>query len=347
MDWNFPKPEEDAWYRRAYDAKYGKGAFERDFGLRGDTHQTSEASPSPTGSSPHEFRLKRKFFWDYDNTVGVVEKNGKFSGVACLVAKKVKDGESFVKRFGLDFKRDVHWRGISKLLEHLAREEQFKAVLVTTNKMPFQLLPDVPGKVEGRVRWVNRNLEYHKDVFDSVNKDVKAAREFGMFPVSKELLEREKVEALNVGRFLDQQRADDSQVQSHVKPFREMKDKVFAASLFFYIYTSAFGTREEAFGEIIKKKTATKIEITQGYFITCDDVQDPKIVFTGFLPTEEIWKTYGSLALAEEAAGFNPDRDVAIALQKMVGMSLQVPPEGVRFEEKNHCPRRTPIRPNS
>jgi len=41
MDWNFPKPEEDSWYKWAYDKKYGKGAYDRDFLSKKNEEQSS------------------------------------------------------------------------------------------------------------------------------------------------------------------------------------------------------------------------------------------------------------------------------------------------------------------
>jgi len=51
MNWDFPDPREDPWYRRAYDGKYGKGAFERDLGLRKQDEQRKDVE----ASTPSDF----------------------------------------------------------------------------------------------------------------------------------------------------------------------------------------------------------------------------------------------------------------------------------------------------
>jgi hypothetical protein len=68
----------------------------------------------------------------------VIEKDGKFIGVACLVAKEVVEKESFVRRFGVSFEKDVQWHAVSSLLDYPARNPMFKAIPVTTSKIPFR-----------------------------------------------------------------------------------------------------------------------------------------------------------------------------------------------------------------
>jgi len=78
MDWNFPKPEEDPWYKWAYDRKYGKGAFERDFLKKVDDAQTRSETKAPADffevSSPF------KHHWNAQHNVGILERNGKYIG---------------------------------------------------------------------------------------------------------------------------------------------------------------------------------------------------------------------------------------------------------------------------
>ncbi|MFQ5951149.1 MAG: helicase HerA domain-containing protein, partial [Candidatus Geothermarchaeales archaeon] len=82
------------------------------------------------------------------------------------------------------------------------------------------------------------------------------------------------------------------------------------------------------------------MEIVQSYFISCVDVEDPEIVFTGFVPTEDRIRTYGGIALSEDAAGFSSDKDVAIALRKMFTTALEVPKEEFQIDEQIHVPGR-------
>jgi len=95
---------------------------------------------------------------------------------------------------------------------------------------------------------------------NTLNTDVKASRESGMFPTPEELLKRQKDESLNVARFLDKKKSIESQIQEHTKPYHAIKDNVFAAALFFYIYTSIHDTFEDAVKEIISRKEAAKKE---------------------------------------------------------------------------------------
>jgi hypothetical protein len=298
MDWNFPKPEEDSWYKWAYDKKYGKGAYERDLALK----KNNEATTANEVKVSHDFFevvSPFKHYWNSEHNVGVLERNGKFIGVCVLAAKEIADRESYVRKFGLDFKKDVSWNAASSLIEHLARSPLFKAVLITTKKTPFQLKPDIPEELEGRRNWIERNFQYHKDALDTLNTDVKASRQSGFFPVADELLNRQKEEALNTTRFLDKAKMIDSQIADHLKPYRIIKDNVFAAALFFYIYTSIHDTFEKAVEEIISRKEASKKEAALTYFVKCSDVTDPLIVFSPSFPPywDEVSKYY-NLVLA-------------------------------------------------
>lgn len=336
MDWDFPKPEDDPLYQKHYDEKYGKGAFERD--SRAKTQQPQLSGPSQDTNADSHYKLQRTFHWYRENATGVVEKNGKFTGVACIVAKKVSDPENFVRRFGLSFERDMQLKAIAGLLEHLARSETFKAVLVTTNQVPFALKPDIREKILNQERWVERNLNYHRQSVDAIGDEIQSQKERGMFPVDKELLEREQAESINAKRFMEEERSVESQIEGHTRPFSQLKEKVFTAALFFYVYTSEFTTLEMAMQEIARKRYAAKQEISHAYFIACDDVQDPEIVFTGFVPTTDLWRSYGGLVLSEDVAGFSSSKDVAIALQKMFTLSLELPKEEYQVDEQIHIP---------
>ncbi|MEM3381842.1 MAG: hypothetical protein QXQ11_06790 [Candidatus Bathyarchaeia archaeon] len=102
------------WDKRAYELKYGKESWDR-------------ASVKP--SMPAEFKLYEpeiKRYWNSEKAVGIMEFRGKYVGVACLAAKEVADKESYVRRFGLSFEKNVQWRGVSGLLDHLSRSSFFK-----------------------------------------------------------------------------------------------------------------------------------------------------------------------------------------------------------------------------
>jgi hypothetical protein len=337
MNWDFPDPREDPWYRRAYDGKYGKGAFERDFLKKQDEGQPSSEAKTP--SDFFEVKSPFKHHWNSEHNVGILERNGKYIGVCVLAAKEITEGESYVRKFGLEFKKDIQWNAASALIDHLSRSPLFKVILITTKKTPFQLKPDIPEKLEGRKNWIERNYQYHKDALDTLNTDVKAARENGMFPVAEDLLKRQKEEALNASRFLGQQNSIDSQIASHLKPYHMIKDNVFAAALFFYIYTSIHDTFEKAVEEIISRKESAKKEAALTYFVKCSDVTDPVIVFSPSFPPywEEVNKYY-NLVLAKDVAGFEADKGVAMVLRKMFTTALEVPAEEVVIEEKIHIP---------
>lgn len=348
MEWNFPKPEEDPLYQKHYDQKYGKGAFERDFASRKNEEQVQTENRTNIPSNFFEVKSPFKHHWNSEHNVGILERNGKFIGVCVLAAKEIADRESYVRKFGLDFRKDISWNAASSLIEHLSRSPLFKAVLVTTRKVPFQLVPDIPENMIGRKNWTERNYEYHKEAFDSVNRDVKAAKEFGMFPVSDDLRNRQKEEALNAARFLDKSRMLDSQMSEHLKQYRAIKENVFAAALFFYIYTSIHDTFEKAVEEIKSRRDAAKKEAANTYFVKCSDVIDPLIVFSPSFPPywDEVSKYY-NLALAKDVGNFESDKGVALVLKKMFTTALELPPEGVEVEEKIVVPENLPLNENS
>jgi hypothetical protein len=72
--------------------------------------------------------------------------------------------------------------------------------------------------------------------------------------------------------------------------------------------------------------------------VKCSEVKDPLIVFNPeFFPLwEEVRKHYG-IALAEDCAGFNCDKEVASILRKMFTTALELPKE-IEIEEQIHTP---------
>ena len=45
--------------------------------------------------------------------------------------------------------------------------------MVTTSNIPFKLEPDVPEKLEGRLRWAERNYNCHKSIAERIKKETK------------------------------------------------------------------------------------------------------------------------------------------------------------------------------
>ena len=48
----------------------------------------------------------------------------------------------------------------------------FKAVLITSNRIPFRLDPDIPEDLKGRLNWARRNHEYHKDKAETLKQQL-------------------------------------------------------------------------------------------------------------------------------------------------------------------------------
>jgi hypothetical protein len=194
----------------SYENNFGKGSWERDHGIETN-------GKTSIGLTLYEPSLKK--YWDEEQSVGIIEKDGKFVGVACLVAKEVTEKESFVRKFGLSFEKDIHWHAVSGLLDHLSRSPLFKAVLVTTSKIPFKLEPDIPEELEGRTNWTKHNYEYHKDIADTLKLDLeqqKASHTLGG-PSPIYLPKQMKEEEDNARQFLDATRRLESQAQEHLQ----------------------------------------------------------------------------------------------------------------------------------
>jgi hypothetical protein len=279
-------------------------------------------------------------YWDRERAIGVVERNGRYIGIACLAAKEVVDKESYVRRFGLSFEKDVQWRAVSSLLDHLSRSPVFKAVLITINKLPFKTEPDVPEELEGRRNWTKRNYRYHKEKADTLRLQVKHQSEAHVMggPYPKYLPKQMKEEEDYARRFLDQTKSLETEMKEHLKPYFLIKRNLFATALFFYVYTDFKETIEDCLREIESRKYSVKMEINKTYFVNCSDVRDPIIVFNPeFFPFFREVRKYYCLALAEDCAGFNSDKDVAIALKKMFTLSLELPTEE-SIEEQIHMP---------
>jgi len=162
MPESFGSPYDDhyKWLRHAYEGKYGYGSW--------DGKVKAEKIPKGFELYKEPFNV----YWNDELSVGVMERDRHFIGVACLVAKEVVDKESFERRFGLSFEKDIQWKAASSLLDHLSRSSLFKAVLITINKVPFKLEPDVSEELKGRLRWAKRNYNYHKELAEGLRHHI-------------------------------------------------------------------------------------------------------------------------------------------------------------------------------
>jgi hypothetical protein len=320
------------WERFSYEQKFGRGSWDKDHGV------VDSNEDSPVGFAAYEPKVKR--YWDAEKAVGIIERDGKYIGIACLVAKEVIDKESFVRRFGLSFEKDIQWHAVSSLLDHLARSPMFKAVLVTTSKIPFKLEPDIPKELEGRTNWTKHNYEYHKDQADTLKLNLEQQKASGILggPNPIYLPKQMKEEQDHARHFLEATRRLESQAQEHLKNFFLIKDNLFAAALLFYVYTDAKDDAETCVAEIENRKYSARMEMLKTYFVKCDDVSDPLTVFNPeFHPFFRELQKYFCIALAQDVAGFNSDKDVAIALKHFFTTALELPTEEP-IEEQIHIP---------
>jgi len=123
-----------------------------------------------------------------------------------------------------------------------------------------------------------------------------------------------------------------------MKPYFLIKENLFAAALFLYVYTHAYPSFEQAFQEILARKRAAKIEANLTYFVKCTEVKDPIIVFNPeFFPLWNEVKNCYCVALSEDCAGFSCDKDVGSVLRKMFSTALELPKEE-EIEEQIHIP---------
>ena len=319
----FGSPWDDyhKWRRLVYEATYGKGSWDRGVG---------KGREVPKGFQEHKDPFKT--YWNSELSVGILERNNKFIGVACLVAKEVVDRESFVRKFGLSFEKDVQWKAASSLLDHLSKSPLFKAVLVTISKVPFKLEPDVPEDLKGRLNWAKRNYRYHKQTAEGLKHHIKTYPHADFHP---KLMKEEEDYAR---KFLQTCKVLDSEIREHMKRYFLIRENLFAAALFFYIYTHPYPSFERAVKEIQGRRRAAKIEANLTYFVKCTEVKDPLIVFRPeFFPFWDEVKKHCCLALAEDSAGFSSDRSIASVLRKMFTTALQLPKE-VEIKEQIHIP---------
>jgi hypothetical protein len=320
----------DKWYRWAYEQRYGKGSWHKDKGesIKKDMHGFKE------------FRKPFKIYWNEELSVGILEKDGKFIGVACLVAKEVVDKEGFVEKLGLAFGGDVHWKAAPVLLDHLSRSPMFKAVLVTLNKLPFEVEPDIPEELRGRLSWAKRNYEYHKEKVDSLKLNIEQQEESGAMGgiIPTWLPKQMKEEEDHARYFLESVEGIEAQIQERLKPYFLMKENLLAVALFLYVYTNSLESFEDAVNEILARKRASKIEANETYFVKCSDVKDPLIVFNPeFFPSSDEMRKYCCIALSKDTTGVEASYSVASVIRKMFASALELPTEEP-IEEQIHIP---------
>jgi len=321
-----PQPSEDdvKWYKWIKRKVYGEEGID------------AGKNNLPFGVKLYEPNLKK--YWDEERAVGVIEFEGKFIGVACLAAKEVTDKENFVRRFGFSFEKDVQWHAISGLLDHLSRSPMFKAVLITTSDIPFKLEPDIPEEIEGKLAWLERNYQFHKEKVDALKLELESQKGTFGGPYPSYLPKQMKEEEDHARKFLEAKKSLMQQLEDRMKNYFLIKEHLFAAALFFYVYTDTKESLEEALKEIENRKYSLKMEIVKTYFVKCSDVKDPLIVFNPeFFPYADEAKKYYCLALAQDCAGFSSDKDVAIALKHMFTSALELPTEEP-IEEQIHIP---------
>jgi len=315
------------WLRWSYEQLHGRGSWNGEAQTGGGVYR---------GLVPYDPPLKR--YWDGEESVGVMEAGGRFIGVACLAAKEVADKESYVRRFGLSFEKDIQWRAVSGLLDHLSRSPVFKAVLITTNELPFTLQPDVSDELEGRRNWARRNFQFHKEKADTLRRQLKETAGDWGGPFPKYLPKQMKEEEDYARRFLEQTKSLESQMVDHMKPYFLIKENLFAAALFFYVYTSPREDARSCLADIVARRYSARMEMEKTYFVKCADVRDPAIVFhPEFAPFLDEVRKFLCLTLAQDCAGFNSDKDVGVALKAMFTTVLELPTEEP-IEEQIHFP---------
>ncbi|MDI6826821.1 MAG: type IV secretory system conjugative DNA transfer family protein [Candidatus Aenigmarchaeota archaeon] len=325
MPESFGSPWDDyhKWRKWAYEQRYGPGSWDG---------KKSEDKGMPVGLILYQLDLKK--YWDKEKAIGIIERNNRFIGVACLVAKEVVDKESFVRRFGLSFEKDVQWRGVSGLLDHFSRSPLFKAVLITMSALPFKIEPDVPEELRGRLNWARRNYNFHKSIADGLRQHIQAHPSTHAPHHPKQMKEEQD----HARKFLQLMKSVETQINEHLKNYFLIKENLFATALFFYVYTDVKEDARECVEEIVRRRYSAKMEISKTYFVRCDDVKDPIIIFNPeFFPLCDEAKKYYCLALANDCAGFTSDKDVAIALKHMFTSTLELPKEE-EIEEQIHIP---------
>jgi len=106
------------WFSLAFERKYGKGSFEREVSANRETQEAREQASTVARVPSDFFEVASSFkhHWNSESHVGILERNGKYIGVCVLAAKEITDGENYVRKFGLSFKKDIQWNAAASRL---------------------------------------------------------------------------------------------------------------------------------------------------------------------------------------------------------------------------------------
>lgn len=101
--------------------------------------------------------------------------------------------------------------------------------------------PDVPEELEGRLRWAQRDFNFHRDKANSIKLSIERQEESGTIGgvIPNWLLKQMKEEGQHARAFEDAIARIESKTNERLKPYFLIKDNLFAAALFFYVYTDA------------------------------------------------------------------------------------------------------------
>src|SRR5208282_86452 len=193
-----------------------------------------------------------------------------------------------------------------------------------------------------------RNFQYHKDQSESLKLNLEQQKASGVpgVPNPNFLPKQMKEEQDHARYFLESTKHLESQAQEHLKQYFLIKENLFAAALFFFVYTDAKDDAQNCITEIENRKYSVKMEILKTYFVRCDEVRDPIIVFNPeFYPFFREVEKYYCIALASDIAGFKSYKDVAIALKHFFTAALKLPTEEP-IQEQIHIPTEEVSQPN-
>ncbi|MEM3381843.1 MAG: hypothetical protein QXQ11_06795, partial [Candidatus Bathyarchaeia archaeon] len=201
--------------------------------------------------------------------------------------------------------------------------------MITTSKIPFKFEPDVPEELEGRLNWAKRNYEFHRDKAESLRLNMEHQQMFMPFGISPPFLPKQmKEEEEHARKHMDACMSIEASMEERMKNYFLIKNNLFAAALFFYIYTSEKDSFQDCLAEIESRKYSAKMEISKTYFVRCSDVKEPFLVFNPeFPPFSHDCDKYYCIALANDCSGFSSDKDVAIALKHFFTTTLELPKE--------------------
>jgi len=123
--------------------------------------------------------------------------------------------------------------------------------------MPFKLEPDIPEEVKGKLRWAERNYQFHKEKADSLKAQMKQQESAGIFGVYPKYLPKQMKEEQDHARyFLEAKKSLMRQIEERMKNYFLIKENLFAAALI-----AACGTKTSTFLRLLKETAAMAGEI--------------------------------------------------------------------------------------